>query len=150
MNTKRLQKELYQMKNNAPEGCYLISKNPSNLNKWTCAIKGPDDTPYENGYFQMEINFPPNYPFKPPRVAFITEIFHPNVSNEDICLDILACQWNPTFTVPKLLMALRSLLDEPNFDDPLYSEATELHNKSKEEFNKKVRELVQEKAIKNF
>ena len=138
------------MKNKAPEGCYLITKNPSNINKWVCAIKGPADSPYEDGYFQIELNFGDKYPFKAPRVTFLTEIFHPNVSNEDICLDILDCAWNPTFTVPKLLMALRSLLDEPNFDDPLYSEATELYHENKEKFNKRVRELCNEKAIKNY
>lgn len=54
-------------------------------------IAGPPDTPYEGARFQLEIKIPETYPFNPPKVRFITRIWHPNVSSVTgaICLDIL-------------------------------------------------------------
>uniref|UniRef100_A0A8B9P8L8 Ubiquitin conjugating enzyme E2 K n=1 Tax=Apteryx owenii TaxID=8824 RepID=A0A8B9P8L8_APTOW len=58
-------------------------------------IAGPPDTPYEGGRYQLEIKIPETYPFNPPKVRFITKIWHPNISSVTgaICLDILKDQW---------------------------------------------------------
>lgn len=53
-------------------------------------IQGPQDTPYENGIFKLEINIPKRYPIEPPSIRFVTPIYHPNIDNGGrICLDIL-------------------------------------------------------------
>lgn len=63
---------------------------------------GPPDSPYQGGVFFLTIHFPTDYPFKPPKVAFSTRIYHPNInSNGSICLDILRSQWSPALTISK-------------------------------------------------
>ena len=45
-------------------------------------IHGPEDSPYENGIFELTLRLPENYPFEPPEVKFLTSIYHPNIDNE--------------------------------------------------------------------
>jgi ubiquitin-conjugating enzyme E2 D/E len=69
-------------------------------------IMGPPDSPYQGGVFFLTIHFPTDYPFKPPKVAFTTRIYHPNInSNGSICLDILRSQWSPALTISKVLLS---------------------------------------------
>ncbi|XP_020524389.1 uncharacterized protein LOC18436642 isoform X3 [Amborella trichopoda] len=71
---------------------------------------GPNDSPYAGGVFLVNIHFPPDYPFKPPKVAFRTKVFHPNInSNGNICLDILKEQWSPALTISKVPRSTTSL-----------------------------------------
>ncbi len=51
---------------------------------------GPEETPYEGGTFRLSI-YAREYPMTPPRIKFITKIYHPNISHKDgtISLDIL-------------------------------------------------------------
>ncbi|KAH1150831.1 hypothetical protein GYH30_044713 [Glycine max] len=71
----------------------------------TCSITiiGPTDNPFAGHVFLVSIHFPPDYPFKPPKVSFRTKVFHPNInSNGSIYLDILKEQWSVTLTISKI------------------------------------------------
>ncbi|CAM9795732.1 unnamed protein product [Pylaiella littoralis] len=88
---------------------------------------GPDDSPYAGGVFFLNIHFPADYPFKPPKVNFTTRIYHCNInSNGGICLDILKDQWSPALTISKVLLSICSLLTDPNPDDPLVPEIAQV------------------------
>ncbi|XP_023011856.1 ubiquitin conjugating enzyme 4 [Leptinotarsa decemlineata] len=83
-------------------------------------IAGPPDTPYEGGNFVLEIKVPETYPFNPPKVRFITRIWHPNISSVTgaICLDILKDQWAAAMTLRTVLLSLQALLSAAEPDDP--------------------------------
>jgi len=118
-SAKRIAKELENLYKDPPANC---SAGPvgDDIYHWSATLMGPTETPYYGGIFYMNITFPNNYPFKPPKVSFVTKIYHPNInSNGGICLDILKENWSPALTISKVLISICSLLDDPNPDDPL-------------------------------
>lgn len=122
MVLKRIQNEFLAFCQDPPAQC---SAGPvaENMFHWQAAIMGPEDSPYQGGVFFLSIHFPKNYPFQPPKVSFITRIFHPNINkNGSICLDILNSAWSPALTISKVLLSICSLLCDPNPDDPLVPE----------------------------
>ena len=57
---------------------------------WKALLIGPKGTSYNLGCYLLSITFPSDYPFKPPKVVFITKIYHCNVnSSGSLCIDIL-------------------------------------------------------------
>lgn len=121
MSLKRINIEYTELlKENSFDNIYSASPLEDNLFNWKAKIFGPKDSPYEGGVFYLDIYFPQDYPFKPPKVDFITRIYHPNINaNGGICLDILKDQWSPALTISKVLLSICSLLTDPNPDDPL-------------------------------
>ncbi|XP_074650534.1 ubiquitin-conjugating enzyme E2-22 kDa-like [Tubulanus polymorphus] len=83
-------------------------------------IGGPPDTPYEGAKFELRIVIPDTYPFYPPKIHFVTKIWHPNISSVTgaICLDILKDQWAAAMTLRTVLISLQALLAAPEPDDP--------------------------------
>ena len=101
---------------------------------------GPEGSPYQGGLFSLNIHFPTDYPFKPPKINFVTRIYHPNINqNGAICLDILKDQWSPALTISKgknklkyiVLLSISSLLTDPNPDDPLVPEIANIYKTDK-------------------
>jgi ubiquitin-conjugating enzyme E2 D/E len=97
---------------------------------------GPEGTPYAGGMFFLDINFPADYPFKPPKVLFTTKIYHCNVNTDGgICLDILKDQWSPALGVGKVILSILALLQDPNPDQPLIPEIGQAYKADKAKYD---------------
>mmetsp|Transcript_29681 Transcript_29681/g.41005 ORF Transcript_29681/g.41005 Transcript_29681/m.41005 type:complete len:507 (-) Transcript_29681:35-1555(-) len=143
---KRIHKELSDLSKDPPANC-SAGVSESDPFHWNATILGPDGSDYEGGVFFLYIQFPSDYPFKPPKVTFGTKIYHPNInSNGAICLDILKDQWSPGLTISKILLSIRSLLTDPNLDDPLDAYKAQLYLQENERYHRECREWVQKYA----
>ena len=80
---KRINKELKEIREDPPINC---SGGPveGDLTKWMLIIVGECDTVYEGGIFRLQVDLSMDYPFKAPKVKFVTQIFHPNVSEDGL------------------------------------------------------------------
>ena len=140
MTDTRIKKELEVLKNDPPFNC-SAGPQDDDIYHWQATLMGPTDTPYAGGLFFLDIRFPKDYPFKPPKVYFITKIYHPNINaGGGICLDILKDQWSPALTISKVLLSICSLLDEPNPDDPLVPSIADQYIKDRDKYNAAARE----------
>jgi len=115
----RIQRELAELTMDPPPNCSAAPKG-DNMHEWLATIMGPQGSPYSGGIFFLDITFPQDYPFKPPKVIFKTRIYHCNINSQGvICLDLLKDKWSPALTISKVLISLIALLSDCNPADPL-------------------------------
>ncbi|KAJ3016611.1 Ubiquitin-conjugating enzyme E2 6 [Thoreauomyces humboldtii] len=110
---KRLSKEYITIAKNPPD--YIVTKPlESNILEWHYVIRGPPDSPYEGGEYHGKVNFPSDYPFKPPSIKMMT----PNgrfQTDFKLCLsmsDYHPKTWNPAWSVSTILTGLLSFMLE--------------------------------------
>lgn len=130
--TRRLQKEIQDIVKDTHSGITVTSPQGSteiaDFTHFKGSFKGPPDTPYEGGLYEIDIRITGEYPFKPPEMRFITKIWHPNVSSQTgaICLDTLGTAWSPVLTLKSALISLQSLLTSPEPKDPQDAEVASM------------------------
>ena len=135
----RLMKELAEVGKDDSSGVNAKTKTEGNLRHLIGTINGPSGTVYEGGIFEIDITIPKQYPFEPPKMKFMTKVWHPNISSQTgaICLvrsvddpcmcprfcfsfssfvflqDILKDQWSPALTIKTALLSLQALMCSP-------------------------------------
>ena len=153
----RIQKELAAFLADPPPGCSVLQMG-DDLSRWQVKVQGPPESSFEGGNFTLLVTFPPDYPFKPPKVKFETRIFHPNINQSgDICLDTLASQWAPSFSMAQVndliffliisvqvMLSIIQLLADPNPSDPINPEAARMLQQYPEDYHRMVRSMIDE------
>lgn len=152
-----LRKQLSELNKNPVEGFSAGLVDDDDIYKWGVLIYGPQDTLYEGGVFKATLTFPKDYPLRPPKMKFVTEIWHPNVAkNGDVCISILHDpgedkygyekaeeRWLPVHTVETIMISVISMLADPNGDSPANVEAAKEWRKDPSGiFKKKVARCV--------
>lgn len=87
---------------------------PSNILEWHYVVRGPENTPYSEGYYHGKLVFPKDFPFKPPRIFMTTPNGRFKV-NTRLCLSISDFHpdtWNPAWSVSTILTGLLSFMVE--------------------------------------
>ena len=120
----------------------------NDIRHWKGRIKGPIDTCYQGGIFDVDIVIPNEYPFKPPKMKFDTKIWHPNISSVTgaICLDILKNEWTPALTIRTALISLQALMCEPVPNDPQDAVVAKQYMSDIKLFNETAKHWVEEYA----
>ncbi|KAF1781056.1 Ubiquitin-conjugating enzyme/RWD-like [Phytophthora cactorum] len=147
---RRLMRDFRKLQNDPPSG---VSGAPmdNNIMLWQAVIFGPDDTPWEGGTFNLTLEFSEDYPNKAPTVKFITKMFHPNIYAA--LLQSTRRPDLPGHSAEPMVADLRHLghphvhpvaAVDPNPNSPANSEAARLFQENRREYNRRVREIVEQ------
>lgn len=160
----RLMKELTEVgKDDKTSGVKAVPVTEGNLRHLKGTIQGPAGTCYEGGLFEVDIQIPKQYPFEPPKMKFVTKVWHPNISSQTgaICLvrgekafmahpilyrnsrgnffsflqDILKDQWSPALTIKTALLSLQALMCSPEPGDPQDAQVAKMYTSDRQKFN---------------
>ena len=109
---------------------------------------GPFETPYQGGTFLVDIHITNAYPFEPPKMKFLTKVWHPNVSSQSgaICLDVLKDQWTPALTIKTALLSVQALLAAAEPDDPQDAVVAKMYVANRAQFDAQAKEWTEKYA----
>ena len=134
---------------------YSVAPNKDNFFKWEGIIIGPPDSIFEGANIKVSLEFPKEYPNKPPLFNFITPLFHPNVYKDGkVCISILhegvdefqyeslSERWNPSQSINTILISIHSMLAAPNLDSPANIDACKMWRENFSEYKKIIYKMV--------
>lgn len=125
---RRVKKDLATITKEELPGIYVAPQD-DDLFKVHALIIGPDETPYQGGFFHFVVRHGPQYPLHPPKVKLMTTggdtvRFNPNLyKTGKVCLSILGTwegpAWSPASNLSSVLISVQSLMNEkPYHNEP--------------------------------
>ncbi|XP_069888400.1 ubiquitin/ISG15-conjugating enzyme E2 L6 isoform X1 [Dipodomys merriami] len=142
-SSKRVAKELEDLQEALPPYLRHLSCDDANVLVWH-ALLLPDQPPYHLRAFRLRIDFPREYPLKPPTIKFTTKIYHPNVDeNGQVCLPLISTvNWKPHTKICQVLETLNVLVNNPDLREPVRIELADLLAQNPEVFKRKAEEFT--------
>ncbi|BEI94811.1 uncharacterized protein CcaverHIS019_0703920 [Cutaneotrichosporon cavernicola] len=139
---RRVQKEIKacQADKHSQISIQMVEDNPFHL---IGSFPGPGDTPYEGGYYEIDIVIPDGYPFEAVKMKFITKVYRESrVKDEGRDLP-RHLEGQVVLTLKSTLISLQSLLCSPEPNDPQDAEVAKHFLSSRESFNATARHWAQ-------
>ncbi|KAJ7260963.1 ubiquitin-conjugating enzyme/RWD-like protein [Mycena haematopus] len=136
-NTLLLRRQLTELTKHPVEGFSAGLVDDDNLFEWEILVIGAPDTLYEGGFLKARLSFPPEFPLLPPKMRFITPMWHPNIYPDGVvCVSILHApgedqygyedageRWMPVHTVESIVRFLSlTIAQNPNRSFPEYTQ----------------------------
>lgn len=119
---------------------YTLDSGATDLMTWICQIPGPKESIWEQGVYNLTMEFTNDYPLKPPRCQFKPPLPHPNVyPSGTVCLSILNEEedWKPSISIKQILCGIQKLLlDEPNIQSAAQLNPSQLYKFKREQYIK--------------
>eukprot|EP00122_Pirum_gemmata_P010660 Pgem_evm1s9864 len=113
MALRRIRKDIEEIKTASIFPYLTIIDSDAAIFQYIITFHGPNSSPYENIKLALKLQFPNDYPFRPPKVLFVNQICHSNItSNGDF-------PGLPMIIVYKILEAIRDILITPDFVDDI-------------------------------
>ena len=142
-------------------GIIKIDYENEDILRWIILIRGPNNTPYENGLFRIRISFTNDTKFYDPfnhfiythpDICFLNEIYHLQVNpmNGHICVLMLNNWEKGTSLVELLVMLYLFFIFDQNPDSPYGLDRAHEYRYNKNEFDRKAREYTKKYCEKYF
>jgi ubiquitin-protein ligase len=142
-------KELEESKEVLKQSGIYFDYDESNIEKINVMFIGPEDTPYEKGFYFFELTYPEDYPMTPPNMKYSTQgyltsnnsgsnnlvkvRFNPNLyTNGKVCISMLNTWkgpgWVPTNTASNIFVAIQALVfnEEPLRNEPGFENSAQV------------------------
>lgn len=152
----RIDREWYFWRKDGPTEADGFRAKKKSAFQWEFEIPGPSGSLWEGGIFTLTVDFPKEYPYVPPNCRFtpistvggpgevmdqVSTFFHPNVSEcGSVNIEILSQRllYKPSFTVLQIVLAIQSMLDDPNVSMGINQIARENLISDQEEYARRV------------
>ncbi|KAI6660679.1 Ubiquitin-conjugating enzyme E2 J2-like [Oopsacas minuta] len=111
--TKRLNRDIKLILSDPIPGIQ-VAPNEDDILDWHFTIQGKKESPYEDGVYHGKLVFPPNFPFAPPKILFLTPNGRFKV-NKRICFslsDFHPEEWKPAYSVTAVLRGVYEFMHE--------------------------------------
>ncbi|KAJ9659505.1 hypothetical protein H2198_003080 [Neophaeococcomyces mojaviensis] len=133
----RIAKELISLTqgHNTTDWRVGLSKIDAERGDIICFFCGPMATQYEQGIYYVRIHLHDEYPHQPPACQLLTQVYHPNFDLDGrVGLSILCRDWSAVWDIASILIAIASMLDAPDVDDPLVPEIAEQYVRDNDQY----------------
>lgn len=112
------------------------------IEEYLVTVTAPKESPYFPLEIGLQFEFPPDYPFKPPKINLRTQIFHPQFGER---IDIKGSEWGPQLMIWNILRRIRTLLVCPSPGIPIGScPSSDLNKKACDLFETDIEKYLRE------